>query len=286
MSDGQISADEGSSPLTRGKLTVTMRAGTPGGLIPAHAGKTPRSHEVSHPAWAHPRSRGENETDRVGVSWSAGSSPLTRGKLDHVIPISQEPGLIPAHAGKTRSADIDQVGCRAHPRSRGENRRAAVLPRNRGGSSPLTRGKPRARATTALSARLIPAHAGKTKSCGISLRAPPAHPRSRGENISASSAAVSMVGSSPLTRGKHAHPRRRQNVQRLIPAHAGKTDQGIPVQIVTPAHPRSRGENLILLAALSRRSGSSPLTRGKLERLRGDGLGGGLIPAHAGKTSG
>ena len=40
MSDGQISADEGSSPLTRGKLCRVVRGGQRTGLIPAHAGKT------------------------------------------------------------------------------------------------------------------------------------------------------------------------------------------------------------------------------------------------------
>ena len=40
MSDGQISADEGSSPLTRGKLCFRGPEIGGAGLIPAHAGKT------------------------------------------------------------------------------------------------------------------------------------------------------------------------------------------------------------------------------------------------------
>ena len=56
------------------------------------------------------------------------------------------------------------------------------------------------------------------------------------------------------------------------------------VQRPPTAHPRSRGENGGDLADRQGVAGSSPLTRGKL--LRGlEGLrGGGLIPAHAGKT--
>ena len=51
----------------------------------------------------------------------------------------------------------------AHPRSRGEN--------------------PAEGTPDAVKARLIPAHAGKTRSAIDGSRAPRAHPRSRGENF-------------------------------------------------------------------------------------------------------
>ena len=51
------------------------------------------------------------------------------------------------------------------------------------------------------------------------------------------------------------------------------------------AHPRSRGENTLSVAVADTKPGSSPLTRGKrVGALAGLGAGG-LIPAHAGKTS-
>ena len=50
----------GSSPLTRGKLAQQPRRHVNQGLIPAHAGKTPRPAPRGVWAWAHPRSRGEN----------------------------------------------------------------------------------------------------------------------------------------------------------------------------------------------------------------------------------
>ena len=52
------------------------------------------------------------------------------------------------------------------------------------------------------------------------------------------------------------------------------------------AHPRSRGENCSRANSASAFAGSSPLTRGKHSRRRGQLLDCGLIPAHAGKTSG
>ena len=50
------------------------------------------------------------------------------------------------------------------------------------------------------------------------------------------------------------------------------------------AHPRSRGENSKLQAALNREAGSSPLTRGKPTHRTVPAYHLGLIPAHAGKT--
>ena len=130
----------------------------------------------------------------------------------------------------------------------------------------------------------IPAHAGKTTPtrrpwCGSS-----AHPRSRGENHGLSPGKSARLGSSPLTRGKRVASSGFGGEVGLIPAHAGKTagvrraDQG------DGAHPRSRGENAILLGVPFTTAGSSPLTRGKPSSRCAAPLTVGLIPAHAGKT--
>ena len=70
---------------------------------------------------AHPRSRGENHGVQSRIVNQTGSSPLTRGKLVQVTGQAVGGGLIPAHAGKTRSARGTSPPDRAHPRSRGEN---------------------------------------------------------------------------------------------------------------------------------------------------------------------
>ena len=91
-------------------------------------------------------------------------------------------------------------------------------------------------------------------------------------------------GSSPLTRGKPRIARCAPLGWRLIPAHAGKTHQPTPGVSKNTAHPRSRGENGVLLLTHTTGGGSSPLTRGKrCGEAVGEGEGG-LIPAHAGKT--
>ena len=78
-------SSNGSSPLTRGKPTVTRLTVGSRGLIPAHAGKTRcgRGRRWRRPA--HPRSRGENRPQED----------------EH----QRLRGLIPAHAGKTTSSN-------------------------------------------------------------------------------------------------------------------------------------------------------------------------------------
>ena len=172
----------GSSPLTRGKLLGVVALKLPGGLIPAHAGKTTPFRVPTTVRPAHPRSRGENSTGSWRMRRSQGSSPLTRGKLLGVVALKLPGGLIPAHAGKTTPFRVPTTVRPAHPRSRGENSTGSWRMRRSQGSSPLTRGKRLKLATCLASRGLIPAHAGKTgRSRGRAL-GEWAHPRSRGEN--------------------------------------------------------------------------------------------------------
>ena len=77
---------------------------------------------------------------------------------------------------------------------------------------------------------------------------------------------VSATGSSPLTRGKRERRPDQLIVDRLIPAHAGKTRIATATIVRHRAHPRSRGENV-----------KCPSLVDHDQR---------LIPAHAGKTRG
>ena len=155
-------ADDGSSPLTRGKRVFPTRAPLVEGLIPAHAGKTAAQWSAIAAGTAHPRSRGENGDGQAVCPACVGSSPLTRGK--HIDGVAGGPclGLIPAHAGKTLRAVTLVFYHSAHPRSRGENTTFEPSRRWGIGSSPLTRGKPNFESTYAELRGLIPAHAGKT----------------------------------------------------------------------------------------------------------------------------
>ena len=126
-------------------------------------------------------------------------------------------------------------------------------------------GKPRIQPTISFVISFIPAWAGKTRS--IDSRQDSKH------------------SSSPLTQGKLSQCNRQRLLARLIPAHAGKTLRGCGRGGLRGAHPRSRGENMVIRGAWYRLIGSSPLTRGKLGARRAEIERVRLIPAHAGKTS-
>ena len=99
-----------------------------------------------------------------------------------------------------------------------------------------------------------------------------------------SEAEQNHVGSSPLTRGKHTTRVHGIDDEGLIPAHAGKTITEAYAKELVEAHPRSRGENLLLAVHKVGSEGSSPLTRGKHMLPSWKGPEDRLIPAHAGKT--
>ena len=147
------------------------------------------------------------------------------------------------------------------------------------------RGKPIRHRPPPARRRLIPACAGKTPAPPPS--APPfrAHPRVCGENRAVSMRVDVRGGSSPRVRGKPGRPRSCPPLCGLIPACAGKTRlmgfQGLRRR----AHPRVRGENLLERRGQLPRQGSSPRVRGKHRSGHQRHLGGGLIPACAGKTA-
>ena len=135
-----------------------------------------------------------------------------------------------------------------------------------------------------LTARNIPAHAGKTTAFMLLILVTWEHPRSRGENRVSPTIALIIHGTSPLTRGKPIHRDSPAARRRNIPAHAGKTDKRARTIRPCREHPRSRGENRMNAYWGGREFGTSPLTRGKRalhgrERSRRRN-----IPAHAGKT--
>ena len=71
----------------------------------------------------------------------------------------------------------------------------------------------------------------------------------------------------------------------LIPAYAGRTWLCASVEVYPWAHPRLRGADSSSHPARVRRVGSSPLTRGGLERKAEDLKAERLIPAYAGRTT-
>ena len=111
-----------------------------------------------------------------------------------------------------------------------------------------------------------------------------AHPRERGENITLIFMSISHGGSPPRTRGKLRLPALAPLAHWLTPANAGKTLLPAADSCHQRAHPRERGENLLMPSTIELYVGSPPRTRGKLLSAEGGKGGARLTPANAGKT--
>ena len=130
-----------------------------------------------------------------------GSSPLSRGILQHLIRPPSTRRIIPALAGNTGTTPLDAWDGQDHPRSRGEYPGRYRSRRLEVGSSPLSRGIQFEGAGDPVHTRIIPALAGNTRGSMLSGRFFQDHPRSRGEYATSKPAPAFVSGSSPLSRG-------------------------------------------------------------------------------------
>ena len=110
------------------------------------------------------------------------------------------------------------------------------------------------------------------------------HPRIRGEHLVWWMASRENKGSSPHTRGALHQIRYRAIKRRIIPAYAGSTIATNVSSRTATDHPRIRGEHFQTFMADIAERGSSPHTRGALDRVRRHLNDIGIIPAYAGST--
>ena len=112
-----------------------------------------------------------------------------------------------------------------------------------------------------------------------------AHPRSRGEHGDTLLPSGEPIGSSPLARGTLVFAATRPVRGRLIPARAGNTRGCSCFRLPCTAHPRSRGEHVVLCVDDFLFFGSSPLARGTRGCCPCPHGRSRLIPARAGNTT-
>ena len=262
MEKGEITAEEGSSPLARGLQSVLLVTARCARIIPARAGFTGRRGRRRRTCRDHPRSRGvynlvENRATRPG-----GSSPLARGLRERRDrPVDQD-RIIPARAGFTMRFSSLPSPPVDHPRSRGVYQIIAAEISRRLGSSPLARGLPAALAQQVDVGGIIPARAGFTEPVWSRRRGGPDHPRSRGVYRAWPTAGAPSPGSSPLARGLPVYFTRRIVKTGIIPARAGFTPPQGRGRTRAWDHPRSRGVYTGISDGVTRNRGSSPLARG------------------------
>lgn len=161
----------------------------------------PKSSRTRRPSSAHPRSRGEHFSWITKNRHRVGSSPLARGTHQTYPAKGGFFGLIPAHAGNTRSTSSGFTRTRAHPRSRREYTELSSHDFFKRGSSPLMRGALLCFGSHAFLAGFIPARAGNTGQVPAQHQCCGVHPRSRGEHALHAIRGVLLKGSSPLARG-------------------------------------------------------------------------------------
>ena len=275
-------------------------------IIPAYAGSTLRRSASDCPGSDHPRIRGEHLPVNGAFRSAPGSSPHTRGApcrlsrldalvLDHprirgehfehtdsALPLVR---IIPAYAGSTRRSRSPRAKPADHPRIRGEHALRRFIDKGAQGSSPHTRGAPRAFAWCRHAYGIIPAYAGSTRRRIVGTSRDADHPRIRGEHPDAAECVPFADGSSPHTRGAPTPPRSRSRRPRIIPAYAGSTDDSGVTGFRASDHPRIRGEHELKAYVNRMRVGSSPHTRGAHPPTVRRCLHWRIIPAYAGSTA-
>ena len=152
------------------------------------------------------------------------------------------------------------------------------------GSSPHTRGAQQESILFVRHTRIIPAYAGSTLANFPVESADWDHPRIRGEHLRSVVPSFGYCGSSPHTRGARVQHQPVKAQPRIIPAYAGSTRIHRNVAELIADHPRIRGEHGTAEIAERLDSGSSPHTRGALDRGDHPSVSARIIPAYAGST--
>ena len=152
----------GTSPPTRGKHGRGGCGRVVCRNIPAHTGKTSSRFPATHWRTEHPRPHGENMPTEEGIVPKFGTSPPTRGKRRMPLQMVMILRNIPAHTGKTPTAERAAGSPPEHPRPHGENWARSCARWAACGTSPPTRGKRRCGRPRPGRGRNIPAHTGKT----------------------------------------------------------------------------------------------------------------------------
>ena len=106
-----------------------------------------------------------------------------RGKADIYGYTAYVVGITPAHAGKRSVLSADKICSGDHPRTCGEKYYPLLPVYQCGGSPPHMRGKAPEGIHTQISARITPAHAGKSFTAFVKIIISGDHPRTCGEKL-------------------------------------------------------------------------------------------------------
>ena len=215
-------------------------------------------------SWDHPRACGAHSENGASLKASGGSSPRMRGSPHQIPEAAGVCGIIPAHAGLTLSLHRYSCAISDHPRACGAHQAARRRQKGRSGSSPRMRG------SLSSTFPLLPCSWDHPRACG-------AHPICY-------SLAFLHEGSSPRMRGSPEIKSLREELEGIIPAHAGLTRIRMLGAASARDHPRACGAHAVKRVLEAYEAGSSPRMRGSRLHFMGRQYLLGIIPAHAGLT--
>ncbi|VEH26933.1 Domain of uncharacterised function (DUF2825) [Cellulomonas fimi] len=213
------------------------------GLIPARGETTTGGGVSGSRRRAHPRTRGDDITPTTPSTTPLGSSPHAGRRRASTRLRASGSRLIPARGETTGSSPARTSATPAHPRTRGDDWRAAWRASSTAGSSPHAGRRLPAAAAVYRGQGLIPARGETTVLPQGSRADQEAHPRTRGDDAGLNAEDMAARGSSPHA-GRRPHGRhRRPRVERLIPARGETTAPSDRHATATRAHPRTRGDD-------------------------------------------
>ena len=207
-----------------------------------------------------------------------------RGSLLHPFRLSDNVGIIPAHAGLTFLRFAPLVSRGDHPRACGAHSNMENMSLYEQGSSPRMRGSPQTASDEKIVDGIIPAHAGLTPASSSARTASWDHPRACGAHRPACSAPPGLSGSSPRMRGSPSLFIGALDEEGIIPAHAGLTSRMSRLTRCSRDHPRACGAHHRSTLQIFAPLGSSPRMRGSHFVIKKGIKKYGIIPAHAGLT--
>ena len=130
----------GSSPYTRGTLSLRLTTPYIGRFIPVHTGNMTATQPNRSQNAVHPRTHGEHKSSTSSPAASFGSSPYTRGTLSLRLTTPYIGRFIPVHTGNMTATQPNRSQNAVHPRTHGEHKSSTSSPAASFGSSPYTRG--------------------------------------------------------------------------------------------------------------------------------------------------
>ncbi len=146
------------------------------------------------------------------------------------------------------------------------------------------RGTPTTGTDNAAETGIIPAYAGNTSASPCRPNSVRDHPRVCGEHPADAGFGMQCKGSSPRMRGTLVLLSTAGELDGIIPAYAGNTNELVELVVLKGDHPRVCGEHRPVMGRAAHRRGSSPRMRGTRCGARERQDIGGIIPAYAGNT--